>query len=97
MDYDKFGELREVRREDIPDEWKDAYDIVGHDAFMRLVEMYSGSAVNFPTIGRILRDGRNREICARFDGGNYNQLASMFNLTERYIRKIVDDQRKKGG
>ena len=35
----------------------------------------------------------DREIRARFNGGNYRALASQFRLSERQIRKIVNGTR----
>ena len=33
---------------------------------------------------------RDRDMCARFKGNNYRQLAREFNLTEMRVRQIVD-------
>ncbi len=34
--------------------------------------------------------GRDREMCAKFRGDNYSQLARAYNLTEMRVRQIVD-------
>ena len=39
------------------------------------------------------REGRDREIRARFDGGNTRALAAQFRLSERQIRKILSGTR----
>ena len=39
------------------------------------------------------REGRDREIRARFDGGNTRALAAQFRLSERQIRKIINGTR----
>lgn len=48
---------------------------------------------NTPFDITLRRDGRDREIRARFNGGNYRALASQFRLSERQIRKIVNGTR----
>ena len=39
------------------------------------------------------RGPRDRAIRARFDGGNYRQLAAQYRLSVRQIRKIINGTR----
>ena len=52
-----------------------------------------GFEMSDPTAVFSIYDERDREIRARFNGGNYRALASQFRLSERQIRKIVNGTR----
>lgn len=81
--------LRTVRPEDIPEEYADLVDALGLPAFLTLVELCGGQSLYVPMPESLHRDGRDREIRARFDGGNYRALARQYRLSERQVRKIV--------
>ena len=83
-------DLRTVRRADIPEEYLDIYDELGAIAFLKLVRLCGGQSVYLPKLDSLEREGRNREIRARFDGGNYRALAAQFRLSERQVRKILN-------
>lgn len=86
-------ELRTIRREDIPGEYRDIVDTLGMDVFLALTELCGGQNLYIPKSESLRRDGRDREIRARFNGGNYRALASQFRLSERQIRKIISGTR----
>lgn len=79
-----------IRREDIPEEYQDLVDLLGLDVFLDLVRLCGGMSLYIPVSESLTRDGRNREIRARFDGTNYRALARQFRLTERHVRKIIN-------
>lgn len=86
--------LNKITREDIPEEYLDIYDAIGHRAFVELCYMSGGVAVYFPKLESLLRDNRNKEIYTRFNGRNFRALARQFHLTERQIRRIIEEQKK---
>ena len=83
-------DLRTIRRTDIPDEYLDIYDALGAEAFLNLVRLCGGQSLYLPKLDSLEREGRNREIRARFNGGNYRALAAQFRLSERQVRKILN-------
>ena len=85
--------LRAIRTEDIPAEFHDIVDLLGLEAFLRLAALCGGQSLYIPKLDSLERDGRDREIRARFDGGNYRTLAAQFRLSERQIRKIINGTR----
>lgn len=85
--------LRAIRPEDIPSEFHDIVDTLGLEAFLRLAALCGGQSLYIPKMDSLERDGRDREIRARFDGGNYRALAAQFRLSERQIRKIINGTR----
>ena len=93
MQKTTFSTLRTIRHEDIPAEYQDIVETLGMDAFLQLIRLCGGQSLYLPKLDSLERDGRDREIRARFNGGNYRALASQFRLSERQIRKIINGQR----
>lgn len=85
--------LRTIRPEDVPEEYQDILDTLGMEAFLRLIRLCGGQSLYLPKLDSLQRDGRDREIRARFNGGNYRALARQFRLSERQVRKIINGTR----
>ena len=85
--------LSAIRPSDIPAEYADLVEVLGLDGFLTLVDLCGGQSLYIPKGETLRRDGRDREIRARFNGGNYRALASQFRLSERQIRKIGNGTR----
>lgn len=88
-----FSALRTIRPEDIPEEYQDILDTLGMDAFLELIRLCGGQTLYLPKLDSLEREGRDREIRARFNGGNYRALACQFRLSERQVRKIINGHR----
>lgn len=87
------ADLRTIRLEDIPYEYRDIVEVIGMDAFIKLTKLCGGQSLYIPMMASLNRECRDREIRARFNGGNYRALATQFRLSERQIRKIIDGKR----
>ena len=85
--------LRSIRLEDIPEEYRDIAEDLGLQVFLRLAALCGGQDLYIPKPESLRRGGRDREIRARFDGGNYRALAHQFRLSERQIRTIINGPR----
>ena len=88
-----FSSLRSIRLEDIPEEYRDIAEDLGLKVFLRLAALCGGQDLYVPKLESLERSGRDREIRARFNGGNYRALAAQFRLSERQIRKIINGTR----
>ena len=86
-------DLRAIRPEDVPEEYRDILDLLGMEAFLRLLYLCGGQSLYLPKLDSLQKGGRDREIRARFDGGNYRALAHQFRLSERQVRKIINGTR----
>ena len=93
MDHINTKALRAIRMEDIPAEYRDIVETLGLEVFLTLTDLCGGLNLYIPKRESLERDGRDREIRARFDGGNYRALAAQFRLSERQIRKIISGTR----
>lgn len=58
----------------------------------RMIEHFGGEQIYLPKEKGAFIRGRNEEIIAAFNGVNYRELARRFGLTERSIRKIVNEK-----
>lgn len=83
----------EVTRADVPEDFLDIVDEIGLDAFLKLVKTYGGTKLRLPSWNRLVLGPRDRDIRARFNGGNYKQLARDHRLSERQVRKIIKGTR----
>ena len=88
-----FRTIRSIRTEHIPEEYQDIVEALGLDTFLQLVTLCGGQSLYIPKLDSLERDGRDREIRARFNGANYRVLAAQFRLSERQIRKIINGTR----
>lgn len=85
--------VRSIRMTDIPEEYRDIAEAIGMEAFDNLTLLCGGQSLYIPKRESLERGARDREIKARFDGGNYRALAAQFRLSERQIRKIINSGR----
>lgn len=90
MNTSTISSLRAIRPEDIPTEYQDIVEVLSLPVFLDLVSLCGGQDLYLPKLDSLERRGRDREIRARFDGGNYRALARQFRLSERHVRKIID-------
>ena len=84
---------RPIRMTDIPEAYRDIAEAIGLEAFIQLTLLCGGQNLYIPKRESLERGSRDRDIRARFDGGNYRALATQFRLSERQIRKIINGTR----
>ena len=84
---------RTIPMSDIPEEYRDIAEAIGMEAFTQLTLLCGGQSLYIPKRESPERNARDRDIRARFDGGNYRALAAQFRLSERQIRKIINGVR----
>ncbi|MDE6672768.1 MAG: DNA-binding protein [Ruminococcus sp.] len=78
-----------VSPEQLSDGKKELAEIIGLDAYKKLVQHFGGSYLYINKPDTVIRSERNAEICRKFNGKNYSQLATEYNLTENRIRSII--------
>ena len=86
-------DLRAIRAEDVPEAYQDIVEALGLEVFLTLTDLCGGLNLYIPKRESLEREGRDRKIRARFDGGNTRALAAQFRLSERQIRKILSGTR----
>ena len=81
--------IKYLSKEDIPEFLQNLVDIMGIEAFIRLIEEYGGSSIYIPNEKSILKPIRNRLSKKHFNGNNYKELSKEFKISEMQIRNIV--------
>lgn len=89
---------REVRIEDLRDAYPSAVEIIneiGVEAFVKMSIVSGGISLYVPKFENVIAAARNRLILQEFDGGNYAALARRYDITETWVRDIVNRKRIK--
>lgn len=74
----------------------DAFDLaelIGMDAFKKLVEVYGGSSILYvPTFAKLRNAARDRQLLQEYQSRkNLKHLARKFQMSERRARQIIHD------
>lgn len=85
MNIDKLISVTQLRSE----QQKEIAEIIGIEAYRKLVEHYGGSHIYINKSDTAVRPDRNDEIRKKFNGRNCGQLAREYKLSEQTIRNIV--------
>ncbi len=84
--------LQEISIDDLPTAQREIAELIGLEAYLKLVVTYGGMRpLYIPKFTEIKREIRNRELCKKFDGYNFQELAREYELTEVMVREIVRD------
>ncbi|BFL06971.1 Mor transcription activator family protein [Thomasclavelia ramosa] len=77
---------------DLNDEQKELAELIGLDAFNKLVYYYGGTSIYVPKTDTIERQKRNTRICEDYrKGKSLKYLSTKYGLTENQIRSILGD------
>ncbi|MBD5158665.1 MAG: DNA-binding protein [Ruminococcus sp.] len=82
-----------VSFEQLSGDKKELANVIGLEAYKKLVQHFGGSYIYINKPDTVVRNERNEEICRKFTGSNYCQLAQEYNLTENRIRSILRQKR----
>lgn len=79
----------DLKMSDLPPQFENIVMRVGIDITKMLFEEFGGTSVYFPTEKMIYKEARDREILEKFNGFNVKELASIYNMSESYVRAII--------
>lgn len=89
MDIDKLTSADQLR-----DEQRELAEIIGLDAYKKLIRHYGGNQLYIQQADSVLKDVRDKELNEKFDGTNYRKLSIEYGISEMTIRDIVAPKRK---
>lgn len=81
--------LDEVKIEDIPIVNQTLAKTIGIEAFLKLAMAAGGTVLYVPKLDGLLQPARDRKIIKEFDGYNYKELAIKYNLSETWVRQVI--------
>lgn len=84
MDIEKI-----INLDQLSGEQRELAEIIGLDAYKKLIEHFGGCQLYIPKLETILKEVRNKEIKENFNGFNYRELAKKYHVSEMTVRKIV--------
>ena len=97
MDKNMEKELdRRIQPEDFPKNYQHIAHTIGVELALTLVKNGGGFNQYIPLYREVSLNARNRLIKEEFDGNNYRALALKYNMSEAWVRTLVDrDNRRK--
>ncbi|MGL5717221.1 MAG: Mor transcription activator family protein [Paraclostridium sp.] len=84
----------DLKISDLPPQFENIAMKIGIDITKVLFEEFGGTSVYFPTEKMIYKEARDREIIAEYNGFNHKELASKYNMSESYVRAIINRNKK---
>jgi len=87
----RFSDLTEEDLSALPTTFSELTAIVGGDTALKLCLNLGGTGIYFPKLDALLRNIRNRKIKNDFDGSNHRRLALQYNLSEKTVREILNN------
>ena len=79
-----------IKIQDLQGEQRQIAEIIGLEAYLKLVKIYGGTNIYIAKIDKLLSIKRDMEIVKRFTGYNYKSLANQYRLSERAVREIIN-------
>ncbi|MEG2344173.1 MAG: Mor transcription activator family protein [Acidaminococcaceae bacterium] len=95
-DETKIKLIDEIKLEDLQElspSLTQVAKILGMEKFINLSYSFSGIVFYIPKFDTLASRARDRLIVKEFNGGNYSELARKYDLTEIWVRQIVNRDR----
>ena len=84
----------DLKISDLPPQFENIANRLGIEKAKYLFEEFGGTSVYFPTEKMIYKEARDRSIIADYNGFNHKELAVKYNMSESYIRAIINKHKK---
>ncbi len=84
----------ELKISDLPPQFESIALKLEIDKAKLLFKKFGGTSVYFTTEKMIYKEARDREIISKYNGFNHKELAIKFNMSESYIRAIINRHKK---
>ena len=88
------GYFMDLKISDLPPQFENIAIELGIDKIKALFKEFGGTSVYFPTEKMIYKEARDREIISQYNGFNHKELAAKYNMSESYIRAIINRHKK---
>lgn len=85
-------ESADVTLDDLNEEQLQVVEVIGLEAYKRLIHYYAGTSIYIPKFSEIERRKRNEKIRIEYEkNGDIKALALKYSLSEIQIRTIIGD------
>lgn len=82
-----------ITLEDLPEAYQEVARVIGIENAIKLSEALGGLSFYFPKIDAFVQKRRDEEIRKEFNGCNHRDLARKYQLSEIWIRQIVQNNK----
>ena len=79
----------DFRISDLPEQFTNIATKIGLENTKELFKEFGGTSVYFPTIKKVNKLARDREIVSNFNGFNTKELALKYDMSENNIKVII--------
>lgn len=79
----------EIPLESLPEEYQIIAELFGTEGALRLSKHSGGMRIYIPKLDTLVRNRRDAFIRAEFNGFNHRDLARKYELSESWIREVV--------
>lgn len=84
--------IQKLTYDDLDHEQKELVDIIGLEAYRKLLQNYAGCSIYIPKTDALERRIRNEKICLEYQKTRSTKALSVkYGLTENQIRNIISD------
>lgn len=85
-------ESADVTLDDLNEEQLQVVEVIGLEAYKRLIHYYAGTSIYIPKFSEIKRRKRNEKIRIEYEkNGDIKALALRYGLSEIQVRTIIGD------
>lgn len=85
--------LEVIKSEHLAPEQKELADLIGMDAYRKMMDIYGGEKIYIPKTEAIIKKHKNELIKAVFDGTNHQEIRKEFGVTMRELDRILQGLR----
>jgi len=78
----------------LQDSYAQLYDLLGEELTEKLYQVYRGQQVSFP-MRLYNRDKVAKQILTEYDGHNIAELTRKYDYSQRWVRQMIQEGRKK--
>ncbi len=84
--------VEDIKLDMLPPFYAELAELIGIKNAIKVGLHYQGIPFYLTKLDKLLENIRNKKIREEFTGGNYAELAIKYNLTERWIRKLLEKE-----
>lgn len=84
-----------VEVEDFPDNYRRIAQIIGIKPALDLIKQSGGINQYIPLYDAVTKNARDRLIKEEFDGSNYQALALKYNMSEAWVRTLLEKETRR--
>lgn len=80
----------------VSEHFKDILELIGFDAFFKLIFYFGGSQIYLPTFKSMFKECIKKELVEEYNGSNMYSLSVKYGISERVIRNWVRELNNRG-